>query len=234
MRMPGAGEELSVEPLRLGRRTRRVVGGGAVLLVCLFLLNGSPRPGCGSATGTPATGASPASPWLASDDPLVRQLHFGVLDRRRARVDAPPKDVLSPDVMQTARKLGDDGGVAVYLAGGPGFVCLGVDGGGAGYGVAQQCLLDVSVANQGLSVRISSNDVPSSSTDPVGVLDNGSILVVAVPDHAQLLAPTSTQRLASYANASVLRPDEDEVLLQPPGQAPIVVARSSGTGWAGC
>lgn len=220
-------EELVVEPRRLSRRAR-VVLVGVLALVSTVLLTGSQSTGCTSATGTSATGTSgpSARPWLGAGDPAVRDLHFTALDRHRTRADAAPADVLPADVARTTRRLGDTGGVAIYLAGGRGFSCLGVDARPAQQVVTGECLLDATVVNQGLSALVSPDGPAVLGVGPFPVGGGEEpVLVVAVPDHARLLTASATERVAAYPNAVVLRPHGQEVLLQLGDQAPVSVYR---------
>ena len=220
-----SSEELVVEPRRLGPRARLVLV-GVVALVCTFLLAGSQSAGCGSPPETSGSGL-PDRPWLQADDPLVSDLHFGALDRVRSRADVAPEDVLSADVRRTTHLLGDTGGVAVYLADGPGFTCLGVDARPAHEEVAKECLLDTTIANQGLYALVRPDDATVVAAGPAqpgyatGAED--PVLVVAVPDHAQLLTAPATERVADYRSVVVLRPNGQEVLLQLGDQPPISV-----------
>lgn len=218
-------EELVAEPRRFGRRARAVLVGVAAL-VCTFLVTGSQNAGCGSPTETSGSGL-PTRPWLGADDPLVRDLHFAALDRVRTPADVAPEDVLSPDVRRTTHKLGDTGGVTVYLADGPGFACLGVDPRRVHERVTKECLLDATIANQGLHTLVGSDGPDVVVAGPGRVVGSGeAVLVVAVPDHARLLTAPAVERVADYPSVVVLRPHGQTVLLQLGDQRPITVYRS--------
>lgn len=221
--MRPAVDELVVGPRRSGRWARVVLVGAAALL-CTFLVTGSQDVGCGAPTQTSGP-TPPGRPWLGADDPLVRGLHFAALDRARTRTDVAPEDVLSPDVRRTTRKLGDTGGVAVYLADGPGFSCLGVDPRAVHQAVTKECLLDATVANQGLYALVGPDDPfnggPVRAGGPTGAEDQ--VLVVAVPDHAHLLTGPATERVADYPSVAVLRPHGQAVQLQLGDQPPVTV-----------
>lgn len=225
-------EELSVEPRRLSPRTRLLVGGGVSLLACAFLLAGSQVPGCTS----PAAGSGPsaAAPWATSDDPLVRSLHFSALDRERAPHDLVPTGVLTSDVAPASRDVGAVDGVQVYLARGHGFTCLAVDGRRAGYAVAQQCLLDVTIANRGLYLSVGYDTPVQTPVTRWPPDQHDSLLVVAVPDDATVLTGASTEHMADLPNAAVLRPSEGEVLLRRDGQPPVTLQRAAEDVPPGC
>ena len=197
---------------------------GAAALVCTFLVTGSQSVGCGAPTQTSGP-ALPDRPWLGAGDPLVRSLHFAALDRARTRADVAPEDVVPPDVRRTTRRLGDTGGVAVYLADGPGFSCLGVDPRPAHEAVTKECLLDTTVANQGLYALVGPDDPfgggPARAGGPTGAEE--LVLVVAVPDHARLLTGPATERVADYPSVAVLRPHGETVQLQLGDQRPVTV-----------
>lgn len=223
-------EELSAEPRQLSPRTRLLVGGGAALLACASLLTGSHPPGC----TTSAPGPSTAAPWATSDDPLVRSLHFSALDRARAPHDLVPAGVLASDVAPTSRDVGAVDGVQVYLARGHGFTCLAVDGRKAGYAVAQQCLLDVTVANRGLYLSVGYDTPAGTPVSRWPPDQHDSLLVVAVPDDATVLTGASTEHMADLPNAAVLRPSEGEVLLQRGDRPPVTLQRAVEDVPAGC
>lgn len=230
--MTDVREELSVEPRRLSPRTRLLVGGGVSLLACAFLLAGSHVPSCTS----PAAGSDPAAaaPWATSDDPLVRSLHFSALDRERAPHDLVPTGVLASDVAPTSRDVGAVDGVQVYLARGHGFTCLAVDGRRAGYAVAQQCLLDVTVANRGLYLSVGYDTPVQGPVTRWPPDQHDSLLVVAVPDDATVLTGASTEHMADLPNADVLRPSEGEVLLRRDGRPPVTLQRAAEDVPPGC
>ncbi|RYZ28689.1 MAG: hypothetical protein EOP01_06270 [Propionibacteriaceae bacterium] len=147
------------------------------------------------------------------------------VDRARTRADVAPAAVLSPDVRRTTRRLGDTDGVAVYLADGPGFSCLGVDPRPAHGTVTKECLLDATVVNQGLYALVGPDDPfgggPVRAGGPTGTEDQ--VLVVAVPDHARLLTGPATERVADYPSVAVLRPHGQAVQLQLGDQPPVTV-----------
>ena len=205
--MQRLGEQMLAEPAHLSPRARLLTGGALTVLLVLCMLTGETRaPGC----RPPRSTASSTRPWLTADEPSVRDLHFASVDRPRTHHDNPPVGLLPGDVRRTAHRLGDREGVAVYLAGGSGFACLGVDATSAGYEADSVCLLNTSIANQGLTIRLTS-----------GAED--SVLVVAVPDGADLLTASSTQRLADYGSVVVLRPRKDRVLLRQVNEPAILV-----------
>ena len=220
-----AREELSVEPRQLSPRTRLLVGGAASLLACVFLLAGSQVAGCTARGSGPAP--STAAPWLAADDPLVRSLHFSALDRERAAYDLVPTGVLASDVSPTSRDVGAVDGVRVFLARGKGFTCLAVDGRRAGYAVAQECLLDVTIANRGLYLSVGYDTPPGTPVTRRPTDQRDALLVVAVPDGATVITGASTEHMADLPNAAVLRPSEGDVLLRRDGQPPVALQRAT-------
>jgi len=227
-----AREELSAEPRRLSPRARLLVGGGVSLLACVSLLTGSHAAGCTTTVAAPARSAT--APWLTADDPLVRSLHFSALDRERAPHDLVPTGVLAADVSPTSRDVGAVDGVQVFLARGQGFTCLAVDGRRAGYAVAQQCLLDVTVANRGLYLSVGYETAAGTPVSRWPPDAHDSLLVVAVPDDATVLTGASTEHMADLPNAAVLRPSEGDVLLRRDGQPLITLQRVAQDVPAGC
>jgi hypothetical protein len=213
-------EELGVEPRQLGRRARVLLAGGLAFTLGMVVFAGSQRTAC-----SPTGAGLPVPPRLLTDDPQVRGLHFAALDRARTRGDVAPENVLPSDVRLTTRRVGDSEGFTVYLADGPGFACLGVDGSRAHYNTAKQCLLDVTIANQGLFVSI---DAEGAATSVQAVSEDG-IMVVAVPDHARLLTSASTEHVADYTSVVVLRPRQSEVLVQLLGRPPVSVNGPTST-----
>lgn len=208
-------EELAIEPRHLGRRQRLVLSSGAVALLALALLTGDHLvPGCGQQPDQPSAPASDR-PWIPASDPLVRDLHYKLLDRAVTAEDDPAFGGLPEDVRGSARRIGDVAGVTLYLGAGPGFACLGADHVRAYDNTANDhssvCLLNTTIVNQGLTLPFT----PNGSED--------SLLVVAVPDSMELITTPSTTRLATYLSAVVLRPGPEPVYLHAPGQTPVDV-----------
>lgn len=205
--MQDVGDQLVVEPRHLSRRARRLAGCLLTLLLTICsLTSATPSPGCSRATTPPSP-----HPWLAADDPFVRNLHYAALDRARTTADNGPNDVRPADVRRATRKLGAAAGVSVYLASGSDFACLGADGRPAHDHATTVCILNSTIANQGLSTTIGSEGA------------DAPILVVAVPDGAAVVTGPTTEHLADDPNVAVLRPHHDQVLLQQPGRPPIVL-----------
>lgn len=208
--MDRLAEELAIEPRHLSRRQRVVLSSGAVALLALGLLTGDHLvPVCGQQPDQPSAPAS-TRPWIPAGDPLVRDLHYRLLDRVAAAEDDPASGAPPRDVRGSARRIGDAAGVTLYLGAGPGFACLGADHVRVYDNTANDhssvCLLNTTIVNQGLTLRFT----PNGSED--------SILVVAVPDGMELITTPSTTRLATYPSAVVLRPGPEPVYLQVPGQ----------------
>lgn len=225
--MDRLAEELAIEPRHLSKRQRLVLSSGAVALLALALLTGDHLvPGCGQQSDQPSAPAS-ARPWIPAGDPLVRDLHYQLLDRAVTAEDDPTSGALPRDVRGSARRIGDAAGVTLYLGAGPGFACVGADHVRVDDNTANDhssvCLLNTTIVNQGLTLPFT----PNGSED--------SILVVAVPDGMELITTPSTTRLATYPSAVVLRPGPEPVYLQAPGQTPVdlhVDADESLTTWS--
>ncbi|RYY05160.1 MAG: hypothetical protein EON55_28240 [Alphaproteobacteria bacterium] len=210
--MDRLAEELAVEPRRFSRRQRLVMGSGALALLALALFTGDDLvPACGQ-LDQPSAPAS-VRPWIPAADPLVRDLHYQLLDRAATSKDDPRSGALPQDVRASARRIGEVEGVTLYLGAGPGFACLGADHvrvyDNTTNDHSSVCLLNTTIVNQGLTLRFT----PNGSEE--------SILVVGVPDGVELVTAPSTPRLATYPSAVVLRPGREPVYLRAPGQTPV-------------
>lgn len=213
--MNDGAEELAVEPRRLSRRASRFLPVALTALLAVILLTGdTDPPACGQGPEQPSKPAG-TRPWIAADDPLVRDVRYQVLDRTRSPKDDAPPGAVPADVRRSARRLGEVAGATVYLAAGPSFACLGADKvqvyGTRSDATSSVCLLSTTIVNQGLSLMIT----PQGS--------NENVLLVAVPDGMQLTTGSHTVELTAHPNFVALRPGSDPVLLQAPGRPPIMI-----------
>ena len=213
--MNDGAEELAVEPHRMGRRSSRFLLAAFTALLAVILLTGdTDPPACGQSTDQPSELAGTPS-WIAADDPLVRQVHYQVLDQTRTTKDDAPSGALPVDVRRSARRIGDVAGATVYLAAGPNFACLGADKvhvyDTRSDATSSVCLLYTTIVNQGLNLTIT----PQGS--------DVNVLLVVVPDGMQLTTGSNTVQLTAHPNFVALRPGSDPVLLQAPGRPPIMI-----------
>lgn len=207
-------------------RRRRTGAVAVVLLLALLsiLTRSAPQPPCDN---DPEAGTRP---WLNASDPQVRDLSASVLDRPRTTRDAlPPSStaLVSVDIRQSSRLLFTTESIRLYLAGGPGFLCLiAVDAGSVLMSpAASSCILNTSVVNSGLWL-----DLARSSSGP-------HLLVVLLPDGYHLgRLPSSAHLVAEGPNAVALAGPSTGVVLVPSRGHPSVRLNSNGdfsggSGW---
>lgn len=149
-------EVMVAGPAPLSRRWR--VGLTVVVAIALLgaLLTGSgPPPPC-----PPEPAPSPPEPWLTADDPRVANLRASVLQRpqtARDRLPRPQAALVSREARRGARLALELDDTLVYLAGGPGFLCL-IVANPKEPRVSETCVLNSTVVNVGLWGHVSTNN----------------------------------------------------------------------------
>lgn len=132
----------------------------------------------------------------------MRDLRFSALNRPATPLDMPPREIMSADVRALTRRLTTVESVTIYLAAGHDFACLAVDGTASVYNFTTTCLLNFTIANDGLSTVINSD----GPFDP--------LLIVALPDGSTLVPPTPDTLTKSNSLAVFRRSDLKPIYLQ--------------------